>query len=209
MIMRKEEKTRITREKILAAAMDEFGSRGYYAASINTICGTGINKGLIYHNFKTKNDLYLACISRTFDDLITSVRGNMERDPSVSYLEARIRFFNSNEMEARLFMEAVVWPPKELAGEIQKLRSEIDEMNLREFRKILTTCTLRDGISEEAAFEWFRTMQYAYNASFQRLTVPDHSCGDLIEKHEKGAMRFLDLMLFGIAKKNDQRKEIS
>jgi TetR/AcrR family transcriptional regulator len=201
--MKKEEKTKITREKILNAAMNEFGSRGYYAASINTICEAGINKGLIYHNFKTKDDLYLACIKRTFDDLTASVREEIRQDSSPGYAEARLHFFRTHEMEARLFMEALVWPPKELAAEIRALRSEIDALNQEEFRKILSTCTLRRGVSEEDAFEWFRTMQYAYTASFQMQTTPGEPYDRLIETHEKGAVRFLDRMMFGIAEKKE------
>lgn len=45
--MKKEEKTELTKAKIFEAAMKEFGRKGYAAGSINNICKTGINKGLI------------------------------------------------------------------------------------------------------------------------------------------------------------------
>ena len=47
--MKKEEKTEHTKNKIYAAAMQEFGTKGYAAGAINNICKSGINKGLIYH----------------------------------------------------------------------------------------------------------------------------------------------------------------
>ena len=51
--MKKQEKTQKTKERILAAALEEFGSKSYDAASVNSICEAGqIPKGLIYHNFK-------------------------------------------------------------------------------------------------------------------------------------------------------------
>ena len=62
--MKKEEKTEITKCKILAAAIQEFGANGYAAGSVNNICKTGINKGLIYHNYKDKDELYLVCVCR-------------------------------------------------------------------------------------------------------------------------------------------------
>ena len=67
--MRKETKTERTKERILAAAMDEFGSKGYAASSLNNICNAGISKGLLYHNFKSKDDLFLACVRRCFNTL--------------------------------------------------------------------------------------------------------------------------------------------
>lgn len=45
---RQEEKTELTRERILQAAMQEFGTNGYAATKVNTICGkSGIPKGLL------------------------------------------------------------------------------------------------------------------------------------------------------------------
>ena len=43
--MKKEEKTELTRKRILAAAMKEFGENGYQGASLNRICDIGIPKG--------------------------------------------------------------------------------------------------------------------------------------------------------------------
>ena len=63
--MKKAEKTERTKERILQAAMEEFGRKGYAAATIGAICSEhGIAKGLLYHNFVGKDDLYLACVSR-------------------------------------------------------------------------------------------------------------------------------------------------
>ena len=45
---RQEEKTELTRERILQAAMREFGTNGYAATKVNTICCKyGIPKGLL------------------------------------------------------------------------------------------------------------------------------------------------------------------
>ena len=38
--MRQEEKTELTRERILQAAMQEFGTNGYAATKVNTICAS-------------------------------------------------------------------------------------------------------------------------------------------------------------------------
>ena len=47
--MKQTERSELTRKKILAAALSEFGSRGYAGVMINEICCEGkINKGLFY-----------------------------------------------------------------------------------------------------------------------------------------------------------------
>ena len=65
--MKQSEKTKRTKEKIMAAAMEEFGTKSYDAASLNTMCiENQISKGLIYHNFKNKDQLYLQCVGQCY-----------------------------------------------------------------------------------------------------------------------------------------------
>ena len=49
--MKQKEKSQISKEKILNAAIIEFGTKTYESASLNNICSdNNISKGLIYHN---------------------------------------------------------------------------------------------------------------------------------------------------------------
>lgn len=77
--MKKEEKTKQTCEKIVHAATIEFGSRSYDAVSLNAICGKyQIAKGLIYHNFKNKDELYLYCVKKSFEKLMSYLEEGKE-----------------------------------------------------------------------------------------------------------------------------------
>ena len=61
--MKREEKNQQTRRRIMDSALAEFSKQGYGASSVNTICASqDISKGIIYHYFKSKDDLFLACI---------------------------------------------------------------------------------------------------------------------------------------------------
>ena len=65
--MNREEKNHQTRRRIMDSALSEFARQGYGASSVNTICASGgISKGIIYHYFKTKDDLFLACAEECF-----------------------------------------------------------------------------------------------------------------------------------------------
>ena len=46
--MKQIEKTELTISKILEAAIEEFGTKGYRGGTINNICKKGINKGLLF-----------------------------------------------------------------------------------------------------------------------------------------------------------------
>ena len=88
--MKKAEKTERTKERILQAAMEEFGRKGYAAATIGAICSEhGIAKGLLYHNFVGKDDLYLACVSRCFDDVTAYLQGQNLGADLHRYMEYR------------------------------------------------------------------------------------------------------------------------
>ena len=68
--MKKEEKTRLRREKIITAALFEFATKGYQVFVINELCKVdGISKGVLYHNFSGKSDLYLTCFRRVLRKL--------------------------------------------------------------------------------------------------------------------------------------------
>jgi len=58
-----EDKSELTRGKILMAAFEEIHHRGFQAASLNNILkNTGITKGALYHHFKNKNELGYAVV---------------------------------------------------------------------------------------------------------------------------------------------------
>ena len=76
--MKKEEKTRLTCEKIIQAAIAEFGTKSYEAASLNTICSDNhISKGLIYHNFKNKDELYLICVKQCYEEMTRHIKNTV------------------------------------------------------------------------------------------------------------------------------------
>lgn len=73
--MKQAERAEQTRNKIVEAAMKEFGRNGYRGGTIGNICKTGINKGLVYHYFASKNELYLECVKISCEKLIGKLDG--------------------------------------------------------------------------------------------------------------------------------------
>lgn len=92
--MKKEEKTRLTREKIIEAAVAEFGTKGYENANINSISDSGISKGLIYHNFAGKDELYLECLKICFAEITEALACPENISDHSVYFEKRIKLFN-------------------------------------------------------------------------------------------------------------------
>ena len=69
--MERKEQTKRMKEKIIESAIYEFNEHGYEEASLTHVCKIGnISKGIIYHYFKDKDELYLSCVKVCYDTLL-------------------------------------------------------------------------------------------------------------------------------------------
>lgn len=203
--MNQSEKTELTVSRIMKAALEEFGNNGYAAGTVNNICKKGINKGLIYHNFKDKNELYLACLRQSCRKLMNLIDESGCRADLLRYMNVRMDFFTRYSNEAHIFFEAVIEPQESLRNEITEILRPFEEINEEIYRTTVSSVTLRDGITEEDAITYFRQMQRMFNGYFSSPAYRKFSVDRQIEEHETNIPKLLDFMIYGIAK-GDERK---
>lgn len=204
--MKQEEKTKNTYNKILNAAIVEFGSNSYENASINTICNTnGISKGLIYHNFKNKDELYLRCVEVCFHDLLQYLQSTQSSsDDGMEIIQKlmnlRQNFFLENPLYSNLFFQTILQPPKHLVNQLKEIRIEFDNFHAKRYRKLLDQIHLRDDISMDMAMEYFFLFQEMFNEYYHRKADENKDLSSLIKNHESGISNVLNIILYGIAK---------
>lgn len=197
--MKKELKSLLTREKLLAAAMKEFSSKGYDGASVNDICkSSGVPKGNLYHNFSSKEALYLACVKETFTELAQEMQAKLSEESVTpeAYFRVRVSFFQAHPAEAGIFCGAVLFPPMELQKGIEACRAGFDAFNREVLQKFLGDRKLRKGLSEEMVADVFRQLQNGLNADFR-----NKQAGDSREKliaHELACQTALSVFLYGV-----------
>ncbi|WP_312654535.1 TetR/AcrR family transcriptional regulator [Proteiniclasticum sp.] len=203
-MMKREEKNSKTREQILKSAMKEFGEKSYSEASLNTISKDGeISKGIIYHYFKDKDDLYLSCVYRCVSSLVEYLREkeNLSGEPEKDikrYLELRHRYFEGNPDGMGLFSSFMLHPPKHLMEEISKLREELDVYNRKLFERILEGVHLREEVSLAEAMEFFLMFQESFNYYFSQNYHGEEN--EAFNQHEQKLKKFLPLLFHGITK---------
>lgn len=203
--MKQQEKTRITQERILDAALKEFGTKSYEAASINTICSAShLSKGLIYHNFKNKDDLYLQCVRICYDSLLEHLRsGKLNYQDSLAglqtLLERRQDFFREHPLYGNIFFNTILQPPAHLLTPICEIRKDYDDFLAACCRSIFDHLELRGGITTDLAVEYFMIFQEMFNGYFQGKLGENGDFFSLIQDHEGKLPQLLDLMLYGIA----------
>ncbi|MEG1848664.1 MAG: TetR/AcrR family transcriptional regulator [Lachnospiraceae bacterium] len=209
--MNQEEKAQISKNRIIKAATLEFSIRNYDTASLNNICNeSDISKGLIYHYFGNKEELYLSCVKACFKKITEFLSEEIYdfsdfQSGMKQYLARRFLFFRTHIQEGHLFLYAVLQPPQSLQQPILKLKEDFDAQCLFYYKTALSSVTLREGVTEQLALEYFVLFQELFNGYFQRYAGANLNAEALMKEHEAQLSNVLQLMLYGIAKeeKND------
>ena len=205
--MKKEEKTRRTYEKILNAAIVEFGTKSYENASLNTICSeNNISKGLLYHNFKGKDDLYLQCVKKCFHDMYdylqnTPYESGTPQESLNNLLHLRQEYFRENPYYCSIFFHAILQPPAHLRQELHNLQKEFHSFYADCFRRLLGQLHLRDFITVDMAAEYLILFQEMFNGYFQNKMSENNDFHSLIEAHEGNLSGILDIILYGLVER--------
>ena len=203
--MKREEKNAQSREKIMGAALEEFGDRGYEGASVNAICERScLSKGLIYHYFEDKDHLYLECVRRCFQDMtaeLSKAKGELDGEAEqmlVSWFQARSGCFRRHPEYLGVFSEAMFAPPKGLRGEVEKIRGQFDQLNIDVLEMVISRGRLRGCIQRDRLIQDFRLYMDFFNMSFGGRLRDEGASEELLQEHEDMCARQVDILLHGI-----------
>lgn len=185
------------------AAFQEFGTLGYENVNIEKICKVhGISKGMMYHYFSNKDDLFLACVQKVIEDLTSFVQKHLSeienKDVSLSirdFILLRQMYFDHHVQQKTIMETAMVKPPAHLKAQIHDLRKPLIEINHKFLKEQLKKIQLRKEIDEEKAIRYIETLDIFFQ-SILREFVSDstQNMNTLIQ----GVNDLLDLFLFGI-----------
>lgn len=206
--MKREEKNALSTQKILDAAKKEFAARGYDGASLNTICAENdISKGIIYHYFKDKDELYMLCVTACFDALTAQLRETIKELSGTPeeclrlYFDERLCFFTEHPLCLGIFVDTVMNPPVHLLSEIEKRREEFDNMNLDLLTRLLSTEKLRSGLSVEAVVDDFKEYMDFFNLRYRDALKREGTAETVLREHEERCHRQIDILLYGVVER--------
>lgn len=209
--MKREEKNAIACRRILTAAIHEFSEKGYDGASLNTVCAeNNISKGIIYHHFKDKDELYLQCVGECYSALTEYLKkisdgfsGSAEENLQ-EYFAARFRFFADNPLYLGIFIDSVIRPPSALYSGISDCRKEFDALNISVLTKLLYGRPLRKGLTV-AITEDFRAYMDFFNMRFKTDFNEKRPLEAVLREHEERCRRQLDIFLYGVIGDNNEK----
>ncbi|PWL41768.1 MAG: hypothetical protein DBY45_09595 [Clostridiales bacterium] len=158
--MNKTEEKALTRNKMIEAAIVEFGLHGYEGASTNQICaGASISKGLLYHYFKSKENLFEETLRYCMEDFHRA-----EQDAccgklaGIDYLAAvyglHIAFFAAHPYHYQLIAQFVTSGALSQNNQaLRRCREEIWQYGLEALSRFLDNISLKPETDRKQAME--------------------------------------------------------
>lgn len=124
------------------------------------------------------------------------------RGGTKTLLRLRRKFFSGRPNHANLFFRSLLQPPKHLLPQLKEARRGFDSFCTEHYRNTLAGLSLREGITEKMALEYFAIFMEMFNGYLQSKASQGSDYKALMEAHEEKLSEILDMMLYGIAKHN-------
>lgn len=210
--MKQQERQECSRKKIFCAALEEFGQNNYDNVTMESICAKHhISKGMMYHYYANKDDLFLLCVEDTFRLLQDYVEQKMKLSTLKGYVEniqhffeMREHFFQQHPMQKCIFENAMIHTPKHLEKEIHKLRQPIEKLNKSFLENVVENMQLRPGIEKQKAMQYLESIEYLLP-----MTIKSNGFMTQTDVHTvfASAQEILDMLLFGIIRQDSAASE--
>ena len=202
--MTQQERQARSRAKIFEAALAEFGSHSFEDVTMDAICaGHAISKGMMYHYYSRKEDLFLLCVEHTFRQLAQflaqrcAALESLEPAQAIqAYFAAREEFFAVHPQEKTVFESAMLRPPAALQADIARLREPVARQNRTFLTAVTHRLSLRPGVSQEDAARYLEGIEAVFPTLLRNGLGPGADMAGLM----KASQAVLEWILFGIAR---------
>jgi TetR/AcrR family transcriptional regulator len=146
------------RTALITAAISEFATAGYLAASTNRIVeAAGVSKGLLFHYFGDKKGLYVeavqTCITelmRRFDERLGPTSPDLF-DRLRQYALVKWSLFEEDPTTFVFLQEVMTDPPAELRDALLASTAEITALTYQRLFQGIDTSAFRPGVTVEQA----------------------------------------------------------
>lgn len=146
---------------MLEAAIREFAEKGYGGASTNAIVReAGISKGLLFHYFGSKKDLFLAALDRCLEVQMDYFLRNVKTpyppdviDRVIEWGALKLEMVYRFPLMHRLLLSALLETPPEVRPEVERRFAVVAERSWRLFLEGIDLSRFRDDIDKAKAVE--------------------------------------------------------
>jgi TetR/AcrR family transcriptional regulator len=191
------------KQKIMLVCLEEFADKGYEGASTNDIVNkAGISKGILFHYFGNKKNLYLYVLDMTLDRVIdkfktaySAATTDLFERISLSGL-IKLRLSLEEPLVYKLIFGTFINTPKTLADEIQNRLKKLYDMGMPMLLDGLDLSKIRGGIDPNRAIEIVLLFMEGFQAKYietYKSMQPEQAL-KLIDKLSQESKAYMDIL---------------
>lgn len=196
------------KEQILDACLAVFARHGYEKTSTVMLAeAAGISRSLIFHHFKSKKDLYLSLLDRSFEkgsiaidvDNMLEQRDFFEVKEKMSNI--KFNYYRKNPELYKVVMEAFYNTPEELKIEVNEKYGKLIDKRNEIMEQLFEKVPLRKGVDRKQAFEIIKiTLDYFENKYLSDLVEDKDLNEAYFQNFIEERNQFFDMIRYGIQK---------
>ena len=206
--MKQQERQKKSKEKILQAAITEFSASGYDKVTMENICTRhGISKGMMYHYYSGKDDLFLLCVQNMYQMMQQYLEENMAELEKKDALHAlkefwmlRESFFGEHPPFKNIFENALLRTPPHLFEKVEEIRGPIEALNRQFLHRTIGKIELRENLKKENVSIYLEAME----SVFWKLAEQYRREQRISDVHSlmEAAGELWDMVLLGVVRQN-------
>lgn len=148
------------KKQILMAALREFAEKGYQNSSTNLIIrGAGVSKGLLFHYYDNKKNLYLSVLDMCLDFFLTYLDEELKSistditERLIDINVAKLKMSAQEPLMQKLVTAAFLNPPPQLEKELRTRQNTLYTKYLPHINENIDRTLFKDGVDQNKAVE--------------------------------------------------------
>ena len=195
------------KKRILDAAIEEFAVNGYDKASTNSIVKKAdISKGILFHYFKSKKNLFLYIFDYCITNLTDKYYSVKETDPKdiferfISISIRKIKIISEEPLMNRLVFSAISNMPESLKQELTERYNTYYAKEMPRFFEDIDTSKFRKEIDSQKAIELIMmcmdSISNKYLQKYKNTSVDEvfNDVENIMEEYNE----YMEILKFGI-----------
>ncbi len=193
------------KDKILWAGLKEFSEHGFDKASTDRISkDAGVSKGLIFHYYGSKENLYLFAVNKCIDDIFEEFNNvkfdDLEFiDALIKIMELKYSFFLKNPMHYKILINSFYNTPKKMLKKLKHRNSELRQMGINIIVDMIKDLPLKEDVLSSDIAVLVASIANAIENKYLSYLASDAVNIEKIYKDIKNEyIRLINIVMYGI-----------
>jgi AcrR family transcriptional regulator len=193
------------KDKIVQASIEEFSEHGFEKANTDRISQRAeVSKGLIFHYFGSKENLFMIAMNKCIDDAVNEFKDmELPKDDFISILmktmEIKYKFFMNNPMHYKMLVSGFYNSPKKLKVDLEKRYGEIKQIGIEILMDIIKGLPMKKNIEADDIVLLIANLTSIIESKYLPLFSED---GSSYEKYydivKDEYIRLMNILMYGI-----------